>query len=51
MTSGGGTENPNFGYLKKQYFAKCIVFKGGNFKFMYCFLSTPGDFGYTKYHY
>ena len=45
MTSGGGPEIPKSRYLKKQC---CEIYgfqRGDNFKFMYCFISTPGDFG------
>ena len=45
ITSGGGPEIPKSGVSKKAMLQNLWFSKGDNFKFIYFFLSTPGDFG------
>ena len=49
MTSGGGPEMPKSGVFKKAMLQNLWCSKRDNFKFMYFFLSTPGDYGQSKY--
>ena len=44
-TSGGRPEIPKFGVSKKAMLRNVWFSKGDTFRFMYLFLSTPGDFG------